>query len=122
MTESGRSSGGGANIPGMGQAAATPFAPFEAWAEWLRGNMGAVAAAPGASVPWLASPGVSTGEEAKALPEGALRSDPILSAVEKLWDANPLANVLPINWGEITRSLQTLWMREMSDPVRATSG
>jgi polyhydroxyalkanoate synthase subunit PhaC len=120
MTESGRSSGGGANIPGMGQAAATPFAPFEAWAEWLRGNMGAVAAAPGASVPWLASPGVSTGKEAKALPEGALRSDPILSAVEKLWDANPLANVLPINWGEITRSLQTLWMREMSDPVRAT--
>ncbi len=120
MTESGRSSGGGANIPGMGQAAATPFAPFEAWAEWLRGNMGAVAAAPGASVPWLASPGVSTGEEAKALPEGAFRSDPILSAVEKLWDANPLANVLPINWGEITRSLQTLWMREMSDPVRAT--
>jgi len=56
MTESGRSSGG-ANIPGMGQAAATSFAPFEAWAEWLRANMGAVAA-PGASVPGLASPGV----------------------------------------------------------------
>ena len=108
---------GGANIPRMEQtAAATPLAPFDAWAEWMKGNMGAMT--PGASVPWLASPGVSTGDEAEALPEGAIRSDPVLSAVEKLWDANPLSNVLPINWGEITRSLQTLWMREMSDERR----
>ncbi len=119
MTESGRGSGGGANIPGMNQAAAMPFAPFEAWAEWLRGNMGAVTAASSASVPWLASPGVSTGEASKALPEGAIGSDPILSAVEQLWDANPLASLLPINWGEITRSLRTLWRRELSDPARA---
>ncbi len=121
MTESGRGSGG-TNLPGMGPAAAaTPFAPFEAWAQWLRGNMGPMTATPGASVPWLASPGASTGEEAGGpLPEGAIRSDPLLSAVEQLWDANPISNVLPIDWGEITRSLQTLWMREMSDPARAT--
>jgi polyhydroxyalkanoate synthase len=36
-----------------------------------------------------------------------------------VWDANPVQNVLPLNWVEITRSLQTLWMREMSDPARA---
>jgi polyhydroxyalkanoate synthase len=99
--------------------AAAPMAPFDLWGRWLRANMGEVTAAPGASVPWLASPGVSTGEEAEALPEGAIRSDPLLSTVEKLWDANPLQNVLPINWVEITRSLQTLWAREMSDPARA---
>ena len=118
MTERERGNGG-ANTPGTEQtAAATPLAPFDAWAEWMKGNMRAMT--PGASVPWLASPGVSTGDEAEALPEGAIRSDPVLSAIEKLWDANPLANVLPINWGEITRSLQTLWMREMSDPARAS--
>ena len=49
-----------------------------------------------------------------------MRNDPLLSTVEKLWDANPMQNVLPISWVEITRSLQTLWAREMSDPVRAT--
>jgi polyhydroxyalkanoate synthase len=85
----------------------------------MRANMGAMTATPGASVPWLASPGVSTGEEADPLPRGAIASDPLLSAMEKLWDANPMQNVLPINWVEITRSLQTLWMREMSDPQRA---
>ncbi len=99
--------------------AGTPMAPFDLWTQWLRSTLGEVSATPGASVPWLASPGVSTGEEAESLPEGAIRHDPLLSTMEKLWDANPLQNVLPINWLEITRSLQTLWAREMSDPARA---
>jgi polyhydroxyalkanoate synthase len=92
------------------------MAPFDLWAQWIRENMGSMTAVPGASVPWLMSPGVSTGEEAEPLPEGAIRTDPLLSTVEKLWDANPLQNVLPLNWVEITRSLQTLWTREMNDP------
>src|ERR671912_1442950 len=107
------------DTPNRGAEPPFPMAPFDAWAEWMQANMGAVSAAPGASVPWLTSPGVSTGEEAEALPEGAIRSDPLLSVFEKLWDANPVQNVLPIDWIEITRSLQTLWAREMSDPVRA---
>jgi polyhydroxyalkanoate synthase subunit PhaC len=109
MSESRTGDGGGA-----------PMAPFDLWSQWLRSSLGDVTATPGASVPWLISPGVSTGEEADPLPEGAIRQDPLLSTMEKLWDANPLQNVLPINWVEITRSLQTLWAREMSDPVRAT--
>ena len=109
----------GAGRRGTPEAGAPTMAPFDLWTEWMRANMGAVMAAPGASVPWLTTPGVSTGEEAAALPEGAIRNDPLLSAVEKVWDANPVQNLLPLNWVEITRSLQTLWMREMSDPARA---
>jgi polyhydroxyalkanoate synthase len=99
--------------------AAAPMAPFDVWTQWLRSNVGDLAVAPGASVPWLASPGVSTREEAETLPEGAIRNDPVLQVVEQLWDANPLQDVLPINWVEITRALQTLWAREMADPARA---
>jgi polyhydroxyalkanoate synthase len=98
---------------------APPMAPFDLWAQWIRENMGSMTATPGASVPWLISPGLSTGEETEPLPQGAIRTDPLLSTIEKLWDANPLHNLLPINWAEITRSLQTLWAREMSDPARA---
>jgi polyhydroxyalkanoate synthase len=100
--------------------AAPPLAPFDLWTQWLRTNMGDVTAPPGVSVPWLATPGVPAGEAAEALPEGAIRNDPLLQTVESLWDANPLHNVLPISWGEITRALQTLWLRELSDPARAT--
>src|ERR687896_253227 len=65
----------------------TPMAPFDLWAQWLRSTFGEVTATPGASVPWLMSPGVSTGEEAEPLPEGAIRQDPLLSTVEIWSDA-----------------------------------
>ena len=109
-------SGAGMGFPMSGQT--TPFAPFEMWMEWFKNNMGDASATPGAGVPWLMSPGISTGEE--ELPEGAVKNDPLMSAMQKAWEANPVSSVIPIDWIEITRALQTLWMREMSDPVRAT--
>lgn len=112
------SEGGVGNGGERGEAAA-PMAPFDLWTQWLKSNMGEVMAPPGASIPWLMPSGISTGEEAEALPEGAIRNDPMLQVMEQLWDANPLHNVLPINWVEITRALQTLWAREMNDPARA---
>jgi polyhydroxyalkanoate synthase len=48
-----------------------------------------------------------------------LANDPLLSTVAQMWNANPLHEVLPIDWAEITRALRTLWIREMSDPNRA---
>jgi len=114
MTES----GGGVGVP-MG-GAATSFEPFfKMWSEWLRSSMGPMSAVPGASVPWLAKPGISTGEEVEPLPQGAMANDPLLSALDKAQQANPLRNLIPLDWVEITRALQTLWMREMSDPARA---
>ena len=117
MTDSG-GSGGQMSVPDQpGMQAA--MAPFEAWSQWFMNNMGNMSTTPGASVPWLTSPGISTGEEAAGMPQGTMANDPLLSAVDKMWDANPLNNVMPINWFEITRARQTLWAREMSDPARA---
>lgn len=82
-------SGGETGVPSSGSAS---FAPFEAWSEWLRDNMEA---------------------------EGPPASDPLMSAMQKLSDANPMSNIVPLDWMEISRALQTLWMREMSDPQRA---
>src|SRR5918911_1400264 len=107
----------------MGFPSASPemsFEPFfKMWSEWLRNSMGSMSSVPGASVPWLTKPGVSTGEETEPLPKGAMASDPLLSALEKAQEANPLRNIIPLDWLEVTRALQTLWMREMSDPARA---
>src|SRR5829696_8327561 len=94
-----------------------PF--FKMWSEWLSHNMGPMTMVPGASLPWLTKPGITTGEETKPLPEGAMANDPLLSAIDKVWDANPLRNIIPLDWAEITRALRTLWMRELSNPQRA---
>jgi polyhydroxyalkanoate synthase subunit PhaC len=69
------------------------FAPFEASLEWFRNNLTATAAQD--------------------------TSDPLMSAVQKLWEVNPVSDLIPIDWREITRALRTLWLREMSDPARA---
>ena len=117
MTDSGGDGGrtGGAPMEGSPMS----FEPFsKMWSEWLSNNMGPMTTVPGASLPWLTKPGITTGEQAKPLPEGALANDPLLSALDKVWDANPLRNILPLDWAEITRALQTLWMREMSNPQR----
>jgi polyhydroxyalkanoate synthase len=117
MTEPG-GSGGVMGFPSAGpEMSFEPF--FKMWSEWLRNSMGSMPTVPGASVPWLTKPGVSTGEEAEPLPKGAMASDPLLSALEKAQEANPLRNIIPLDWLEVTRALQTLWMREMSDPARA---
>src|SRR5215218_7431921 len=118
MTDSGGDSGRmmGAHMGGSVMFY-EPF--FKMWSEWLKSNMGHMSATPGASVPWLTKPGISTGEEAEPLPRGAIANDPLLSAMDKVLDANPLRDIMPLDWLEITRALQTLWMREMSDPARA---
>jgi polyhydroxyalkanoate synthase subunit PhaC len=113
-------SGGSGGETGVPSAASAALAPFDAWSEWLRSNVGAMPAASGAGVPWLATGGMSTGPEKDAVHRGAMAGDPLMSAVGKLWEANPMSNIAPLNWVEISQALQTLWQREMSDPTRAT--
>ncbi|HZG63103.1 MAG TPA: class I poly(R)-hydroxyalkanoic acid synthase [Rubrobacteraceae bacterium] len=118
MADSVGDGGGAMGTPTAGSAPFEPF--FKAWSEWLANNMGGMTAVPGASLPWLTKPGTSTGEEIKPLPQGALANDPLLSALDKVMSAaNPLSNIVPLDWMEITRALQTIWMREMSNPQRA---
>jgi polyhydroxyalkanoate synthase subunit PhaC len=40
---------------------------------------------------------------------------------DQLWRANPLHQLLPIPWGEITRALVTLSVRSTADPIHATT-
>src|SRR5215210_7434635 len=102
MPDSGENAGE-TGIPNSGSAA---FAPVEVWSQWLRNNMGTITTSPG-----------SNGEEAEAVPEGATPSDPLISAMGKLSD-NPMSNIIPIDWMEISKALQTLHTRQMSDPQR----
>src|ERR687897_2333019 len=99
-------SGCNAKETGVPNSGSAIFAPFEAWSEWLRNNMGNMSAPPG-----------FTGEEAGAVPEGATAGDPLMSGMGKLPD-NPMSNIIPLDWIEISQALQTLHKRQMSDPQR----
>ncbi len=96
-----------------GKTEAAPKMPFEVWSEWMMANMDAMNVAPGGAASGHSSLGGDGSSEAP------MKNDPILSVMHKLMDANPMQNVLPIDWGEITQALQALWVREMSNPERA---
>lgn len=97
--------------------------PLDLWLTWLRNNVGAI---PGAEErervgnPWswfvpvtpVYPPGAGPGRAT------TLASDPVLATVDQIWKANPVQDVLPINWAEIARALQVLWSREMANPRR----
>src|SRR6266545_958906 len=51
----------------------------------------------------------------------ALARDPLLHTIDGMWNANPLREVVPVDWAEIVRSLRTVWIRSLSDPARAAA-
>ena len=48
-----------------------------------------------------------------------LAKDPILRAAEEALNANPLREVVPVDWTEIARALRTVWLRSVSRPDKA---
>ena len=48
-----------------------------------------------------------------------LAKDPILRSVDQMWNANPLREVVPIDWAEITRALRTVWLHSLRKPEQA---
>jgi polyhydroxyalkanoate synthase len=51
--------------------------------------------------------------------QGGLSQDPTLRAIDEMWNANPLREVVPIDWAEIARALRTVWLHSLRKP-RAT--
>jgi polyhydroxyalkanoate synthase len=66
----------------------------------------------------MSAPPGFTGEEAGAVPERATASDPLASFVGNLPN-NAMSNIIPLDWVEISKALQTVRKRQMSDPQRA---
>ncbi|CAN5587755.1 class I poly(R)-hydroxyalkanoic acid synthase [soil metagenome] len=84
---------------GTGSPGGKSTTPVDLWTTWFKKSMEGMSGPGQADTPF----------------EG----DPMLATVDRMWRANPLQDILPMNWVEISQSLQTLWMREMSDPQRA---
>ena len=56
----------------------------------------------------------------KALNE-TLAKDPLLRSADQMWNANPLREVIPVDWAEIARALRFVWMRSLARPAQAAT-
>ncbi len=51
----------------------------------------------------------------------ALAKDPFLRHLDQMWNANPLRDVVPVDWAEVVRALRTVWLRSVGRPVAAVA-
>jgi polyhydroxyalkanoate synthase subunit PhaC len=107
----------GGNAPG-------PDVMLGLWASWMDQMSAPAQASGGDGKPWWqmttnipAAPDVLAGG-VKQLEEG-LAKDPTLRSIDQMWNANPLREVVPIDWAEIVRALRTVWLRSLSKPETA---
>ncbi|MEK0085618.1 PHA/PHB synthase family protein [Benzoatithermus flavus] len=95
------------------------------WTSWMKDHLeGAGTPGLGAgTMPWWSVS--QDGTSADLLSGGTdrleklLTSDPMLSAIDRMWNLNPLHDVIPIDWAEVAQALRTVWLRRLADPARA---
>ena len=99
---------------------------WNSWVESVSKLASDMRAAPG-DLPWQAawqmSPDQLTGG-LRQLGEMAAKDsilNTILRATDDALNANPLRQVIPVNWAEIARALRTVWLRSICRPERAVA-
>ena len=100
-----------------------PDVMLRVWAAWMDRISAPAQATAGEGQPWwqmtpdATRPDVLAGG-VKQL-EAGLSNDPTLRSIDQMWNANPLREVVPIDWAEIARALRTVWLRSLRKPETA---
>jgi len=91
------------------------------WTSWMKATTELLADPGGQAAPvWRAAPDRNAAAGLRQLDE-TLRKDPLLHSIDQLWNANPLREVVPLDWAEIVQALRTVWLRSLADPAAALS-
>src|SRR5690242_11681566 len=108
--------------PLAGRAPPGPGVMFGLWASWMdrMGTSGQATA--GQGKPWWQM--TTDAPTPDALAGGVkhledLQNDPTLRSIDQMWNANPLREVIPIDWAEIARALRVVWLRSLRKPETA---
>ncbi|MBV8524738.1 MAG: class I poly(R)-hydroxyalkanoic acid synthase, partial [Acetobacteraceae bacterium] len=95
------------------------------WSSWMKSHTGGDQDWFGSGKPWWQitsddALGNMLAGGVKQLNE-TVAKDPLLHSVDEVWNANPLRDVIPVDWAEIARALRTVWMRSMANPAQAAT-
>ncbi len=94
------------------------------WASWLDSALRFA----GGHLPQATAPQSPPGELIAGLTQDSmtelgqlLSENPLLRAADAALNANPLHQVIPVDWAEIARALRTVWLRSLSNPDKAVA-
>jgi polyhydroxyalkanoate synthase len=104
------------NMPG-------PDVMLGLWASWMDRISASVRAPDGQSAAWWE---MTANNPASSLIAGgvdqlqrSLSQDPTLRSIDQMWNANPLREVVPVDWAEIAWALRIVWLRSLRKPSTA---
>src|SRR4051794_34867837 len=107
MSMAGNDTGEGREPGGVG-GNPDPEAMLASLASWTA----AMPASQGASM--LSDAAVAEAlRQAKAL----IDRDPLLKSADSMWNANPMRDVIPVDWAEVARALRVVWLQSLTDPA-----
>jgi polyhydroxyalkanoate synthase len=106
-----------------------PDEMLRVWAAWMNAAFGSPDQvsnrSDNAATPWWqVTPDAAADHMlASALEQlnATLAKDPLLGTIDQLWNANPLREVVPIDWAEIARALRSVWLRSLAQPEKAVA-
>jgi len=74
-------------------------------------------AAPTGDWPELWRKAMSPGTPATDL-ASMLATNPALASIDAMWNANPMRDVIPVDWAAIAQALRVVWLRSFAKPER----
>jgi polyhydroxyalkanoate synthase subunit PhaC len=126
---SGKSSRSAGDVPGL----PAPDAMLGAWSSWMDAASSSMklwsarweeALGDGGATWWQIGPDGGIGHphatDGRQFAD-ALGNDPMLRSIDQMWNANPLRDVVPVDWAEIAHALRLVWLRSLRQPVNAIS-
>jgi polyhydroxyalkanoate synthase subunit PhaC len=100
-----------------------PDVMLRLWASWMDQMSAPAHALADPSTAWWQ---MTTNSPASSLIDGgvnqlqrSLSQDPTLRSIDQMWNANPLREVVPVDWAEIARALRVVWLRSLRKPSTA---
>jgi len=106
---------GAAGVPGID-------AMHGVWAAWMDSIAGAAGQGrTGAGGPWWQAAGDDAFAEGAKRFGDAVEKDPFLRVVDRMWNANPMRDIVPVDWAEVARALRAVWLRSLRQPGAAVA-
>jgi polyhydroxyalkanoate synthase len=102
----------------------SPETALGVWLSWLQDHAGRSAgrgSATDLASAWMMPAGLFADGPAFGLDQlrELLDKHPLLGSIDRAWNANPLKEVIPVDWAEVVRALRTVWLRRVANPGRA---
>ena len=122
------SGGGEQHAPQSAGFPTNQFAPdmlLNLWSSWMKARPGLAPESFTSGKPWWElTPDDVAGS---MLADGVKRANEtlvngtLLQSMDQMWNANPLREVIPIDWAEIVRSLRVVWLKSLANPQRTAA-